>query len=231
MIDLFRQKWFRKIFHRRVLVIIMLLIQVSFLAYLILGGSQFSQHFNRLLTIISFFVALYIISKKEKGAFKLTWVFLVLLFPLFGGLMYLLFNFQTSTKHFADRISSIEQRTKKYFAFPQNGYDRAKSDTPEHIPQIRYLQEFAGFPIYTHSSTRYLTPGEKKLEVLKEELEKAEHYIFLEYFIVQEGLMWNEILEILKRKAKSGILVRIIYDDMGCFLLLPKDYPEQLKQS
>lgn len=230
MINLFEHKWFRQIFRRRVLIILMILIQIGFLISIILGGSQVSQRFSRILTIISFFVALYIISKKEKGAFKLTWVFLILRFPLFGGLMYLLFNFQTSTKQFAKRISLIEQRSREQFLLPKSGYDDARINIPDHFPQIHYLQDFAGFPVYADSTTRYLSPGEKMLEILKEELEKAEKYIFLEYFIVQEGVMWNEIFEILKRKAASGVLVRLIYDDMGCFLLLPKNYPNQLKE-
>ncbi len=229
MINLFSQKWFRQIFRRRALIIFMLLLQVCCLAYLILNGSLFSQHFGMLLTILSFFVALYIISKREKGAFKLTWVFLILVFPLFGGLMYLLFNFQTSTKRFSKRISLIKERTNNYFFLPGDNFADAKQQLPMHIPQIRYLQEYAGFPVYTNSSTRYLTPGEKKFEVLKEELKKAEKYIFLEYFIIQEGIMWDEILEILIRKVQQGVQVRIIYDDMGCFLVLPKNFKEKLK--
>ena len=229
MRKLIGQKWFRQLFHRRVLIILMLLIQIWFVISLISSGSQFSWHINRLLTLISLFVALYIVSKKDKGAYKLTWIFLILLFPLFGGLMYLLFNFQTSIKRFSQRILLIHERTNKYFFLPETGYETAKSDIPNHLPQIRYLQEFAKFPVSTHSTTHYLSPGEKMFEVLKEELEKAEKYIFLEYFIVQEGIMWNEILEILKRKASNGVLIRLIYDDMGCFLLLPPNYPEQLK--
>ena len=89
---------------------------------------------------------------------------------------------------------------------------------PEYYPQIHYLQEYTGFPIYADTETHYLTPGERKLETLLAELEKAEKYIFLEYFIVQEGVMWNSILEVLKRKTTQGVTVRLIYDDMGCFL-------------
>lgn len=225
----FNPRWFRQLFRRRVLIIFILLIQVFFLIYFVFSSSQFSQRFSQLLTIMSFFVALYIVSKKDKGAYKLTWIFLILLFPLFGGLMYLLFNFQTSTKHFANRIQLIEQNTNILFRLPKDGYRSAQSQIPEHLSQIRYLQEFAGFPIYTNSRTRFLSPGEQKLNVLLAELEKAEQYIFLEYFIIEEGVMWDNILKILKRKAKNGVLVRIIYDDLGCFLLLPKNYPHQLK--
>ena len=179
MRKLIGQKWFRQLFHRRVLIILMLLIQIWFVISLISSGSKFSWHINRLLTLISLFVALYIVSKKDKGAYKLTWIFLILLFPLFGGLMYLLFNFQTSIKRFSQRILLIHERTNKYFFLPETGYETAKSDIPNHLPQIRYLQEFAKFPVYTHSTTHYLSPGEKMFEVLKEELEKAEKYIFL----------------------------------------------------
>ena len=111
MKKLIGQKWFRQIFQRRVLIILMLLVQIWFLISLISNSSQFSRHINRLLTLVSFLVALYIISKKEKSAYKLTWIFLILLFPLFGGFMYLLFNYQTSVKHFAKRINEICERT------------------------------------------------------------------------------------------------------------------------
>lgn len=106
----------------------------------------------------------------------------------------------------------------------------ATKQLPEYYPQIHYLQEYTGFPIYADTETHYLTPGERKLETLLAELEKAEKYIFLEYFIVQEGVMWNSILEVLKRKTTQGVTVRLIYDDMGCFLTLPKDYAKQLKK-
>lgn len=231
MLNLFSQKWFRQIFRRRVLVILMLLVQIVFLAYLVFNGSLMSRRFSRLLTVISLFVSLYIVSKKDKGAFKLTWVFLILLFPLFGGLMYLLFNFQTTTIRFSSKIACIEERTKGYFHLTPNAYENTKIQIPEHLPQIRYLQEFAGFPIYGNSTTKFLSPGERKFEALKEELAKAEKYIFLEYFIIQEGFMWDEIFEILTRKVQEGVLVRIIYDDMGCFLILPKNFSKKLAKN
>lgn len=61
------------------------------------------------------------------------------------------------------------------------------------------------------------------------ELEKAEKYIFLEFFIIQEGIIWDSILQILKVKASQGVQIRLLYDDLGCFLLLPKDYPKKIK--
>jgi len=225
------QRWLRAVFRRRVLTILLLLVQVGFIVHLVIGGSQLSHRFSRLLTIISIIAVLYIVSKRDKGAYKTAWAILILAFPLFGGLMYLMFNFQTSTRRFAASIQNAQKKAEPLYLLPGNSHDEALGQLPEYQSQIRYLQDFAGFPVYSNTSARYLTPGEQKLEVLLEELEKAEHYIFLEYFIVQEGKMWDSILEVLKRKASQGVLVRLIYDDMGCFFTLPKDYPAKLKKA
>lgn len=224
------RKWFRKLFRRRMLIILLLIIQIVVLAVLIIDGSRASQIFSGFLTAASIAAALYILSRKSKGSYKMTWILLILVFPLFGGLLYLLFNLQSSTSRFTKNLQGAHHKAKTLFSLPGDDMQKAAEHLPQYISQMRYLQSFAGFPIYADTTTRYLTPGEQKWEVLLEELEQAQHYIFLEYFIVQEGVMWNSILEVLKRKAKQGVLVRLIYDDMGCFFTLPQDYPAQLKK-
>lgn len=225
-----KKKWFRILFRRRILISILIVLQILFLIYILNNSSKTSTIISWTLRAISFFVALSIISKREKGAFKLTWVFQILLFPVFGGLFYLLCNYQSSTKHFRKKVSQTEEKAKKLITLPGADLERAGVSIPQHLPQIRYLQDFAGFPVYTDSKTKYLSPGEVKLKYLLQELEKAEKYIFLEYFIIQEGVMWNAVLKILKHKAAHGVVIRVMYDDLGCFFTLPKDYPNQLKQ-
>jgi len=224
------EKWFKKLLRGRMLVALLLVLQLIFVIYLVANGSQQSLFISWTLTVISFLVALNIVTQKNKGAYKLTWVFLILLVPVFGGLFYLLFKFQTSSKKFHRELEQVERGSKPSFLLPGNRFNEACKETPSHIPQIRYLQKFAGFPVYRHTRTKYLTPGEEKFSALLEELEKAERYIFLEYFIIHDGIMWGSVLEILKEKVKQGVDVRLIYDDMGCLFLLPKDYPEQLKK-
>lgn len=225
-----KKQWFRRLFRRRVFVVLMLLLQALFLAGLIFFGGQTYRWISRLLNLISIGAVLYIVSKKAKGAYKLTWIMLILVLPLFGGLLYLMFNFQTSARKFRSSVKNAKEKSAPLFSLPGDGYAEAQTFIPDELPQIGYLQNYAGFPVYTDTKTKYLSPGERKWEALLPELEKAEKYIFLEYFIVQEGVMWDSILEILKRKAAEGVLVRLIYDDMGCFFLLPADYPKQLKQ-
>lgn len=223
------KKWLRSLFRRRILVILLLIFQFLFMLYLLQSTSAISDVISGVFKVISIVVSLYIFSRRDKGAYKLTWVFMILMFPLFGGLFYLIFNFQSSPRRAAKKMASISQTSNRYFRMPSNDIDRAKISLPEYKPSLDYMQNYAGFPVYSGGETIFLSPGEDFFEQLTLALEKAEKYIFLEYFIIQEGKMWNTVLDILKRKVNQGVKVRVIYDDMGCFFLLPAGYAKTLK--
>ncbi len=224
-----RKKWLGSLLRMRFFIILLLVMQVAVIIYILLSGSTVSEIISYALTVISFLVCLRIVSKRDKGAYKLTWVFLILLFPLFGGLFYLFFSYQIQTVKLSKRVSAVQDTASDLLSLPGTGYDEACETIPRYIRQFRYLEKLAGFPIYTNSSTKYLTPGEMKWDYLKRELRKAEKYIFLEYFIVEEGVMWDSILGILKEKVATGVKVRLIYDDFGCFFKLPGDFAKQLR--
>ncbi len=211
-------------------VVLLIILQLAFVVFIIANGSKSSQIFTFLLTLVSIATVLYLVSKEDKTSYKMTWVILILSFPLFGGFMYLLFHYQSSTKRFEKYISNAENKSRKLFLLPGDAYKESLQQFPQLTAQIKYLQNYIKFPIYSQTKVAYLTPGEKKFEYLLKALESAQKYIFLEYFIIQEGIMWDSILEILKKKAKSGVKVRLIYDDMGCFFTLPSDYSKKLNQ-
>lgn len=224
-----RRTWFNVLLRRRVEVAILLVVQIALIAWLLISGSRSSVYVNAVLNILSWVVVCMLTARQGKGSFKLTWVILILAFPLFGGLFYLLSNFQSSTFAYRKKLKKIDN-TLMHPAFEGCGcYEEASAALTSHLTQIRYLEKFAGFPIWNNTSTDFLTPGEKYLERLLVELEKAEKYIFLEYFIVEEGKMWDSIFEVLKRKVAAGVEVRLMYDDVGCFFLLPTNYRTQLE--
>lgn len=223
-----KRKWFRSLFRQRVFVILLLLLQLAFLLYLILAGSRLSQALDLGLRIASFISVLYIVSKKDKAGYKIAWVILILAFPLFGGLLYLTFHFQSAARVFAAGVAQSAAKARPLYALPGDAYQQAQAELPHHISQVRYLQNYVGFPVYSNTATKYFSPGEQLLPTLLEELERAESYIFLEFFIVEEGVMWDQIADILKRKAAQGVKVRLLYDDLGCFLTLPKDFARRL---
>lgn len=225
-----KRAWFRELLHRRIAVILLLVLQALFIGYVVSSERPIAEFLRIFLHILSVIIVLHVISHKDKGANKVAWVFLILLFPLFGGAFYLLYHFQPSTKRFSKAISEVERESRALYRLPGDAYQQAKQTIPRHIPQVRYLQELAGFPIFDGTDTHYYSPGEQFVEPYLAQLRKAERYIFLEYFIVEEGVVWNSILEVLKEKAAQGVDVRLIYDDIGCFLTLPKNYGDQLRE-
>lgn len=224
-----KKKWFRALVRQRFFIILLLFLQLAFIIYLLVDQSRASIIIKYLLHIISFFVALSIIAQRNKGAYKLTWVFTILIFPVFGGLFYLLFRYQTRSKKLRKWMNTIVETAKPAFLLPGDKYEKALELAPEHGRQIEYLDRFSGFPVCENTKTTYLSSGETFFQALLTELEKAQKYIFLEYYIVEGGVMWDAILAILQRKVLEGVEVRLIYDDVGCFLRLPKDYAKTLK--
>lgn len=225
-----KRPWYRKLFLRRALVILAMMLQVWLMVDILLDLSRYSPLISTIHSLSSFAVAIYIASRRNKSAFKTSWIVLVLVFPLFGGILYLLFNFQSASRRFRRQIEATQAEFASAYLCSGNRMDQCVDRFPKYTNLIRYLQSAAGFPVYDHTETSYLTPGERMLEALLPELEKAQRYIFIETFILEEGIMWDSILEVLKRKAAQGVLVRIIYDDMGCFLTLPSDYAKTLEE-
>lgn len=165
-------------------------------------------------------LSLYIINSEISYAYKLIWVFTVLSFPIFGGMLY--FFYGTRSK-----ASSLHRRFKLYSdsEISQKIMDFSESCAK----QSWYIDRCGGFPTYQNTSAVYYKNGEELFKPLLNELEKAEHYIFIEFFILENGLMWDSIINILRRKADNGVDVRIIYDDLGCLLTLPRNYKKMLE--
>jgi len=224
-----KRKWYRVLLHRRLSIALLILIQIAFLIVVVSFGAGVHQFVSHILNLISLGVLLHIIIKQNKGANKLVWAVTILIFPIFGGLLYLLFKFQSSTAKLSKQYKNIRKAVDNFRVTDEDAYARSLSEIPYYQNHIKYLQECARFPIFDAAETEYLSPGEAKFDRLKSELAHAERFIFIEYFIISEGKMWGEILEILKEKAAAGVEVRVMYDDMGCFLTLPKNYKAELE--
>jgi cardiolipin synthase len=180
------------------------------------------------MTALSVIVCIYVINKHEKVGYKLTWVFVILLFPVFGGLLYILVNFLSNTKKLRRSLALNISESGEAFYLPGNRFEELINVHPEFQTHAYYLQEFAGFPVYGNTRQEYCASGEVFFSKILHEMEKAEKYIFLEFFILKEGLMFDSILEILERKASEGLDIRIIYDDLGCVFIHPPDFQEQM---
>ena len=226
-----KRKILPNIFRDRVIVAFIIIVQIAVLVLLAIGAASYSHYVATALNLISFAISLVVVMSRTNDAYKLTWIYLILAFPVFGGLLYLVFSIQASMRLMEPYMKRIDEKTDVKTADTKHCISLAAEDFPERQNQIRYLSEYAGFPVFNDTETKYYPTGEAFYSELLDALLSAEKYIFLEYFIIGEGKMWDSILEILEKKAHAGVTVRLIYDDFGCIFLLPKNYPERLAEA
>lgn len=213
--------------HRLFLVALFLIIQILVLVILTLSFESYGIYFYLFFEFVGLLFLIQIINSSINPSYKLAWIIPILTIPIFGSLFYLLFG-RKSSKCTDKRTIEINNKTKKYLIQNEEILEEVKNENLDAYNQINYLSSYVGFPVYKNTTVKYLKSGEEYYKFLIQELKKAKKYIFLEYFIIQEGKMWNGILEILKEKVSEGVDVRLIYDDIGCIVTLPSGYYKYL---
>lgn len=196
--------------------------------FLIEFEEYFVQYYN-LSIAVAVLCALHIINNDSNPAYKMAWILPLIVFPMPGTVVYAIFGKNNLSKQQIKKMMIVNEKQEELCKSVYNPHTEIPEDL-EANKQAAYMERCAYSPLYKNMYAEYLSSGEKKLDVLLEELEKAKKYIFMEYFIIHDGAMWQKTLDVLKRKAAAGVDVRIIYDDFGCITGLPKKYPDQLKK-
>jgi len=222
-------KVFKLLFHRAFWVALGILVQVAALVLMINRFQHYFVYFYAISTFISIVVVIALANGRSKAGYKIAWIIAILTFPIFGGIFYLVFGGSRVGKRTRKKMVSISSKMAETLDLNHFLIRQIKDENIEAGRQAQYLHEYAFSPPYTNTYIEYFPVGEAKFERLIEELEKAQHFIFLEYFIIEEGLMWNTILEILQRKSQEGVDVRVIYDDIGSIMKLPYKYDRKLE--
>ena len=213
--------------HRLFITIIMLLIQIFFVIYAVLIFEESFILIYLITQIIGILLVLKIISSEINPGYKIALIITILIIPVFGTLFYLIFS-NKNEKKVKKRLKNMNALYEKHLIQNEEVLEIIKNENLDAYNQINYLTKVAKFPVYNNTSVEYFKIGEEYYEKLIEELKKAKQYIFLEYFIIEHGYMWDNILKILKEKVKEGVEVRVIYDDMGCIITLPNKYYKEL---
>lgn len=220
----------RFVFGRAMFFILFTLLQIITLVGLFLWiDERYRAYGYGALIIIGGILAIRILNEKRNASFKMAWLVPVLLFPVFGGLFYIFVQLQLETKILANRILDIQSRTRHYLPQSQSVWKKLKKESRTNANLARYLHDAADAPVYENTNFQYYPLGDQFYEDLLLELGHAKKFIFLEYFIIRPGLMWDSILKILEEKAREGVEVRVLYDGMNVFSNLPHDYPKELE--
>ncbi len=214
----------QKLLRRTTIVALLILIQLGILLVTIYHLSSHYIWVYLAFSIISIVAAFAIVSRRDNPSYKLAWILVVLGFPVFGGLFYLLFGGHHVSRRLKEKMEEgytlsdgqLDQQPApvEYMEAREAGIAR----------QSNYILNHSGYPAWQNTKVDYFPLGEEKFRSLLLDLKKAEHYIFLEYFIIEPGVMWDTILQVLEEKAAAGVDVRVIFDDIGSGYTLPDYY-------
>lgn len=218
------------VFGRTGVILILLLLQfvLLFFGFRVLG--RYIPYLYSGYLLVSLILVIYILNKPKNPAVQITWMVLIMAVPVVGGFLYLFVELQIGHRFLHWRLQEQIKETKDFAR--QKAYILDKIDRQDRGVGnlVRYMNQYGPFPIYENTHVTYFPLGEDAFEEILVQLEKAEKYIFLEFFIVNEGYMWGRVLKILEEKVEQGVEVRVMYDGTCTLMNLPWRYPEDLKK-
>nr|WP_296472068.1 phospholipase D-like domain-containing protein [uncultured Acetatifactor sp.] len=218
------------VFSRMGLFVILLAAQVLFLVSAYQWFREFRPHLISGMAVFTVVMVLYLLNCRLDPTAKITWLVVVMLTPVFGALLYFYTRMDIGHRALKARFSHIIAMTKDSIPQSEEVYRSLEEEDSGSAALVRYMQRSGCHPVYHRTEVTYFPLGEDKFAELLRQLEGAKHFIYLEYFIIAEGMMWGEVLEILARKAGEGVDVRVMYDGTCEFALLPHKYLKLLRK-
>ncbi|MCD8120469.1 MAG: cardiolipin synthase [Lachnospiraceae bacterium] len=219
----------RKIFQRIFAVVPAVLLQFAWMFLLLRWLAPYAAVLNFILTLLALLYVLYIISSRHESTYKILWLLAILAFPITGTILYLCFGNRKT-------LRPIRKRLEKGRATLTEA--TMATDVREELEEINcrvartfcYVQELTGLPVMRCENAEYYPLGELAWQEMLESLKAAKRFIFVEYFIVEPGLMWDSMVEIMSEKAEQGVDVRVMYDDLGSISTYTKENVLQLRR-
>lgn len=229
------EKWqkglFSVLFTRFGLVLIMLIAQI---ALLLMIWGWFEQIFTRYIvggqTIIVLMVMIYVLNTSMDSTAKLSWMLLISAMPLFGTMLFLWTRTEIGHREIKLKLAKMDRRSRRTFKQDDEIIEKIKKSDTLSASLANYIYNIGGNPAHEMTEVEYFPLGDDKFLTMIDELRKAKDFIFLEYFIIEEGHMWGNVLEVLAQKAKLGVEVKVMYDGTCEFTKLPYNYPKMLKK-
>ena len=223
----------KKIISPKIIRILMLclavLVQVAVILLPYFFFRRYLVHLTWVLEILSLWVVLYLIRSDINPVYKIPWIVILLVFPAFGGILYIIYGRVHFSKKEIRRFTRVAESSRHALMNNLRCNEELRETNHYIAVQADYLLEHANAPLYKNTGIRYFPLGDYFFPVLLEELKAAKKYIFMEYFIIEEGKMFDSIVEVLEQKAAEGLDVRFAYDSLGSIFKAPVDIVKKLK--
>lgn len=221
----------RKADMRRLLVAaILFLLQIGLIVFALYKMNAFVLTSLVVFQLIGSVAVVSIVLKRNNPSYKIAWIALILLVPVMGLIFYIMWGRGSYPKKIKKILPEIAQMT-----VPVNRYSRETQAQMERLypnqeRTMKYLCN-AGFPVYKDTAVTYYSLGDTFFPALIEDMKKAKKFIFIEFYILSEGQLWQEIYQVLREKIAEGVEIRILYDDFGCMTCLPRQFEKEMKKA
>lgn len=220
----------RLIFGRTTIFILLLLVQVLVLfgGFFLLGEKVIV--INYAMGFVAIFILIYMVNSRRDANMKMTWIVLILSVPIFGVVLFIYTRLQPGTSVRAERIAQLVEEQRNYLAPDRRVTEEELAYARQEYGIFKYIYEGGNYPSYMDPGIKYFPLGEDKFEEMLIQLRMAREFIFMEYFIIEEGEMWSAIEDILVAKVKEGVEVRLMYDGTTSLSLLPRNFPKKMEE-
>lgn len=218
------------IFGRTGLFVLLLVLQALFLFSIFQWFEELLPHILGGTILFSAGMVLYLLNTRIDPTAKITWLIVIMLLPVFGALLFWYTQSDVGHRAVKKRLDQLTRETGELIPQDPEVMEALKARDPGAAALARYIRRSGCYPVFDRTAVTFFPMGENKWAEMLRQLEAAERFIFLEYFIVDEGLMWGKVLDILARKAAEGVEVRVMYDGTCEFSTLPSDYPKRLRK-
>lgn len=214
---------------RLVFVAVSVLLQVIWILFLLMRLNAYSTGISLLTSVLALIVALKLYGERTNAAFKMPWIIVILAFPVMGVCLYLLVGHSKVTKGMQKRFEKIDAELADKLVQDPAVTARLDQKDPAVANQMRYIRDYGKYPFYQNTDVVYYSEAEEGLEAQKEELRKAEKFIFMEYHAIEDAEAFRGLKEILADKAKHGVEVRLFYDDIGSIGFINNDFIKRME--
>ena len=220
----------RLIFSRIPLITALMLLQIFILLAVYFRINEYFPHLAAAQTVFTAGMIIYLFNNRMDSSAKLTWMWIISLIPLPGAIFLYFTQRNWGHRKTKQRVETVLAETKQELKQEPQTLSALEGDGSGTEDLVHYLNRSGCFPVYSGTRVRYFPSGEEKFNAMLEELERAESFIYMEYFIIEEGVMWGAILDILIRKAQAGVDVRVLYDGMCEIKQLPGNYHRLMEE-
>lgn len=201
-----------KIMRRVLIVVPAVALQVLWHVLLVKWLAPYAPLIVSLLSVAAVFMVLFIVIKRDESTYKLLWLLIILTMPLVGALLYLFFGNKRTAKPLKKRLQGVESSGDPH-PLPVGETPFAGEKRMEQT--IRWLERKTGYPLCKAQPVRYYPLGDDMFPDMLRDMKSAKRSIYIEYFIIEPGQMWDTMLEVLEDKLRQGVDVRVMYDDLG----------------